>query len=140
MQPTTKNRVYPLPVKTCRFLRGIFRYGLAHVPKLDDAVALEFENVNYGRSQLARFLPRAWINRHQIPIFERALDLQHLVRIPGFVFLQSQTDCAKLWRKCLLRSWLWIPVYLVRPQSIRKVIRHKVQFEAVFEERFCAGE
>jgi hypothetical protein len=85
-----KNRVYPLPVKTCRFLRGIFRYGLAHIPKLDDAVALEFENVNYGRFQLARFLPRPWINRHQIPIFERAPDLQHLIRIPGFVFLQSQ--------------------------------------------------
>jgi hypothetical protein len=60
---------------------------LAHAPKLDDPVALEFEDVDHSRSQVLWFLSHAGVNRHQIAVFESALDLQDLVRIFGRVFL-----------------------------------------------------
>ena len=51
------------------------------MPKLDDAVALEFENVNHGHSQLARLVSDAGVN--SCPI-HRTLKLSFpLRRSPG---------------------------------------------------------
>jgi hypothetical protein len=62
---------------------------LAHVPKLNNAVSLELENVDQGCSAVAGTLANVRMNRHQIAVFEHVLNVKHLVGIFRSVLLHA---------------------------------------------------
>ena len=77
---------FVVALKHSVFVRGIFRHRLANVPKLDDAIALELENVNEGESRLAGLHSHAGMDGNQIAFLDGVSDFQHLVRIFRRVF------------------------------------------------------
>lgn len=78
---------------------NVFRLGrhrLADIPKLDDAIPREAEEMDDSGTSIVGLLLNVRVNGHQIAIFERSKNVQPLLRVlPGALF-HARDQCIRV--------------------------------------------
>jgi len=69
---------------------GVLRYRLSHIPKFNDKVVMETEDMNHSCSRVLWIPPNMRVNRNEIPFLESMFNLKDLVRILDGIFLHGK--------------------------------------------------